>query len=70
MDDFLTTVEASALIGVSPEYIRRLASKGRIKSKKLLSTVLIERKSLLRYRADADKYNASKGKYKQTEATK
>lgn len=70
MNDYLTTTEAATLAHVSQNYIRRLAKDGRLASKRIGQTILVKRADVLLYRAQADKYNASKGKYKATETTK
>ena len=70
MDGYITTREAGELANVSQNYIRKLAKDDRLIYRRIGSIIMIRKTSVLKYRKEADKYNASKGRYKTTEPTK
>lgn len=56
-EQWISVREAATLAGFTEEYIRRLARDGKIKSKKVVVVVLIERRSLEAYLRDKGKLN-------------
>jgi excisionase family DNA binding protein len=57
---WITTAEAAELTGYSAPYMRQLVKKGRIKGRKVSRDWLLNRESLLRYKARMDALGTAK----------
>ena len=60
VNEWLNTSEGAELTGFSVDYVRRLARAGRIEARKVGRDWLIERASLLAFKAQMDRLGAQK----------
>lgn len=56
MDRFITTTEAAQVTSLSASYVRQLANSGRIAYKKFGHVLMINKRSLMTYIGQADKW--------------
>ena len=59
-EGWITTDEAAILAGYVPAYLRRLAGQGQIEARKVGRDWLINRVSLLAYKAEMDRLGTQK----------
>ena len=52
LDGLVTISEAIALVGYSPDYLRRMAREGTVKTQQIAGRWLFDRDDLLRYKGE------------------
>lgn len=60
-EDWITIREAAIFTGYAPDYLRDLASAGKIKAKKVATVWLVSKKSLLAHQKKAEKLGEKRG---------
>lgn len=60
-EDWITVREAAELTGYALDYVRDLASEGKIKAKKVATVWLVSRKSLLAHQKKAGELGEKRG---------
>ena len=60
-EEWITPQEGAALVDYHPEYIRRLARNGKIKSRKFSTVWQVERYTLLAYVKASEEHGAKSG---------